>query len=145
MYKRQAYEIARDKAEIVLALVEREPSRFADFAKIYSACPSGAQGGNLGQISEGSATPEFEAALQTLVPGTIGKELVSTRYGFHIVRLDRKIESKEIPFELVAERIAEYLADSVKRRATAQYIARLAARASITGIEFAGPEEHRVN
>lgn len=141
----EAYEVARDKAEIVLALVEREPARFAEFAKTYSDCPSAAQGGNLGQISQGAATPEFEAALQLLTPGTIGREIIATRYGFHIVRLDRKIESQEFPFELMAERIAAYLADSVKRRATAQFIARLAARASITGIELAGAEEHRVN
>lgn len=140
-----AYRIARDKAEIVLALVLRDPSRFADFAKSHSACPSAAQGGNLGQITPGSVTPEFEKALKKLKPGTIFDGLVATHYGFHIVRLERKIDNRELPFDLVMERIVVYLSENVRRRATAQYIARLVSRAVITGVELQGAESHRVN
>ncbi len=70
---------------------------------------------------------------------------MATRYGLHIIRLDRKIEGRELPFELVAERIAEYLRESVTRRATAQYIARLVSRAEIRGIAMDGAEAHRVS
>ena len=141
---RDAYGAAREKAAKVLAELTGEPARFAEFAGAHSDCPSGAQGGNLGQITEGQTTPEFENALKTLAPGSLRDAPVATRYGFHIIRLDRKIEGRELPFEAVAARIAEYLSESVQRRASAQYIARLAARATITGIEFAAPEEHRV-
>jgi peptidyl-prolyl cis-trans isomerase C len=70
---------------------------------------------------------------------------VATRYGFHVIRLDRRIEGRELPFEMVAESIADYLADSVRRRATAQYIARLVSRSVITGVEMPGAQEHRVS
>jgi peptidyl-prolyl cis-trans isomerase C len=50
-----------------------------------------------------------------------------------------------LPFERVSDRIADYLRDSVARRATAQYLARLVSRAEITGIALAGAEAHRVN
>jgi peptidyl-prolyl cis-trans isomerase C len=140
----KAYEEAREKAVVILAEAVAHPSGFADLARAHSDCPSAAQGGNLGQISEGQTTPEFEHALKWLAPGAIGQEPVATRYGFHVIRLDRKIEGRELPFEAVAGRIAEYLGESVRRRAAAQYIARLAARASITGIEFAPPEALRV-
>jgi peptidyl-prolyl cis-trans isomerase C len=70
---------------------------------------------------------------------------VETRYGLHIIRLDRKIDGRELPFEAVADRIADYLRDSVTRRASAQYIARLVSRAEITGITLEGAEAHRVN
>src|SRR5262249_53599473 len=109
------------------------------------ACPSAAHGGNLGQVSRGQTTPEFEAALTALRVGAIADDLVATRYGLHIIRLDRKIEARELPFELVAERIADYLHESVTRRAMAQYIARLVSRAEVTGVALEGPEVHRVN
>jgi len=47
-----------------------------------------------------------------------------------------------MPFELVRERIADYLEDAVHRRALRQYVAILAGRAQLTGIDFgaaAGP------
>jgi peptidyl-prolyl cis-trans isomerase C len=72
-------------------------------------------------------------------------EPVATRYGFHIIYLDRHIEGRELPFELVAERISDYLTESVRLRATAQYIARLVSAATVTGIDMPGAFEHRVN
>lgn len=139
------YSKARKTALAILAEATQEPARFAELARIHSDCPSAAQGGNLGQITAGQTTPEFERALKNLVPGSIGDTPVATRYGFHIIWLGRVIEGRELPFDAVATRIADYLVDSVERRAVAQYIARLAARATITGIAFAAPEVHRVN
>ena len=70
---------------------------------------------------------------------------VATRYGVHIIRLDRRHAGRDLPFELVADRIAEYLHERVERRATAQYIARLVSAARIEGIDLAGAEMLRVN
>ncbi|MDO8535114.1 MAG: peptidylprolyl isomerase [Xanthobacteraceae bacterium] len=140
-----AYGRAREVAKGILAELNAHPERFADLAGLHSACPSGAQGGNLGQITSGQTTPEFERALISLAPDSLCEEPVATRYGHHIIRLDRKIEGRELPFEAVAARIADYLAESVERRAVAQYIARLASRARIEGIELAGVEALRVH
>lgn len=140
-----SYAWARASAEAALAVLRKHPEQFAALAATHSACSSAAQGGNLGQITAGQTTPEFEQALFTLEPGTIGPQPVATRYGFHIVRLDRKHEGRELPFELVGDRIAEYLQDCVRRRALAQYVARLAAVARIEGIDLADAEAMRVN
>lgn len=139
------YAQARAAAEAALAVLREHPERFAELARTHSACSSASHGGNLGQITAGQTTPEFEAAVAALEPGTISPEPVATRYGFHIIRLDRKHEGRELPFELVAGRIAEYLQESVQRRALAQYIARLASAARIEGIDLAGAEAMRVN
>ena len=139
------YGRARRDAASVLAVLKRQPERFGELARIYSACPSAAQAGNLGQVTLGQTTPEFERALATLTPGSISQAPVETRYGVHIIRLDRKIDGTELPFELVADRIADYLGESVRRRAVAQYIARLVSDAEITGVALEGPEAHRVN
>lgn len=140
-----AYARARATAAALLDELRAHPERFAELARAQSACPSAAQGGNLGQLTAGQTTPEFERALQSMPVGSLVAEPVATRYGFHIVRLDRRIEGRELPFELVADRIAAYLAESVRRRATAQYIARLVSRAEVTGVDLPGAQEHRVN
>jgi len=139
------YERARRDAASILAELKRQPERFGELARSYSACPSAAQAGNLGQVTAGQTTPEFERALATLTPGSISQMPVETRYGVHIIRLDRKVDGVELPFELVADRIADYLCESVRRRAMAQYIARLVSETEITGVALAGAEAHRVN
>jgi len=140
-----SYAQARASADRVAAILREQPELFSELARAHSACPSGAQDGNLGQITAGQTTPEFEQALVALTPGSISREPIATRYGFHIIRLDRKLDGRQLPFELAAERIAEYLQESVQRRATAQYIARLASAAHIEGIDLASAEALRVN
>jgi len=140
-----AYARARVDAEKTLAALTDNPAAFADLARLHSACPSGALGGNLGQITAGDTTPEFERALNHLEPGAMSAEPVATRYGHHIIRLDGKHPGRELPYELVASRIADYLRDSVRRRAIAQYIARLVSMARIEGIDLANGEDLRVH
>ena len=139
------YAQAECAADLALAMLKREPGRFGDLAREHSACTSAAQGGNLGQITAGQTTPEFEQALLALNEGAISDAPVRTPYGFHILRLDRKIEGAGLPFDLVADRIANYLRDTVMRRATAQYVARLVSGAKIAGLTLAGAPEHQVS
>jgi peptidyl-prolyl cis-trans isomerase C len=142
---REAYSRAQADAAGVLAALSERPESFANMAQAYSRCPSAAQGGNLGQITAGQTTPEFEQALKALSPGQLCEAPVATRYGFHIIRLDRKHEGQVLPYEVVAGRIADYLRESVRRRADAQYIARLVTAARIEGIELTGADALRVH
>jgi peptidyl-prolyl cis-trans isomerase C len=114
-------------------------------AQAYSRCTSASQGGNLGQITTGQTTPEFEQALVALAPGQLCETPVATRYGFHIIRLGRKQDGQLLPYELVVGRIADYLNESVRRRADAQYIARLISAAQVEGIDLAGADAMRVH
>lgn len=136
---------ARADAEAVLATLQDNPEAFATLAQAYSRCPSAAQGGNLGQLTLDQVTPEFADALETMTAGELCLSPVETRYGLHIIRLERKIEGRTLPYEAVAERIADYLRDSVLHRAQAQYVARLVSAAQIDGVALAGAAEHRVN
>jgi peptidyl-prolyl cis-trans isomerase C len=142
---RENYAKARADAAAVLAKLREDPSCFAACARDYSRCTSAEQGGNLGQLTKGQTTPEFERVLVALAPGELCAEPVATRYGFHIIRLERKIDGRVLPYEVVAERIADYLRESVQRRANAQYVARLASAARIEGIELASAEALRVH
>lgn len=136
---------AQGEAKAVAAEACAYPQRFADLARRHSRCPSGGQGGSLGQLTPGSTVPEFEAALAGMQPGTVAPDPVETRFGFHVVRLDRRIEGRDLPFEIVRERIAGYLAMATAHRAQAQFVARLVSAADIRGVTLAGAEVHRVH
>ena len=127
-----AHELARS----TIAELQRAPERFASMAAAISACPSGKTGGSLGQIGPGQTVPEFEKALATLPLGSVAPEPVETRYGFHIVWLDRRILGRDLPFEMVAERIAGWLNEKVRRLAVQQYLTILSQRATIEGIDM---------
>ena len=141
----EAYAEAKAAAVAALEDLKQRPDQFSALARAHSACPSAEQGGNLGQITAGQTTPEFEQALAALSPGQISGAPVTTRYGLHIIRLDRRIDGAELPFEAVSSHIADYLRENVTRRATAQYVARLVSKADISGIALAGAPEHRVS
>lgn len=135
---RDAYLAADEAAREAIDTLLADPGRFAEMAATLSACPSGKTGGNLGQVSSGQTTPDFEVALATMQPGTLSAEPVHTPYGAHVVRLDRRIEGQTLPFEMVKSEIADYLADAVFHRAVHQYISILAGRAEVEGVDLKG-------
>ena len=59
--------------------------------------------------------------------------------------MPRRIEGRAVPFEAAAERIAQYLKETVERTALAQYVARLASGAAIEGVTLADAEALRVH
>lgn len=132
----EARQRAQEKAHAVLQTLAQMPEGFAAMARQHSACPSRETGGNLGQIGPGQTVAEFESALETMIEGAIHPKAIETRYGFHIVRLDRRIEGRQLPYDIAKDRIAEYLADRVQHKALGQYVALLAGKASIEGVEF---------
>jgi len=130
----------RARAEQTLNELLRQPERFGAVAREISNCPSGQHEGNLGQIGCGDTVPEFERALFRLGPTGILREVVRTRYGFHIVAVDRRIPGTRLPFEAVRGRIAEHLRAAVEEKALRQYVSVLAGRAEISGVDLAAAD-----
>lgn len=128
----------RGRAERALSELLAEPDKFAAVARELSNCPSGQQGGNLGQIARGDTVPEFDQAIFRLGANGILRHLVKTRHGFHIVAVDRSIPGERLSFEAVRERISERLKAGVEERALRQYVSILAGQAEIVGVELAG-------
>jgi len=131
-----AYAKATEQAEAVLAELALHPDRFDDFARNLSDCPSAKVGGRLGQIAPGETTSEFETFLLAMESGEICPTPVRARYGVHVLRLERKVSGRALPFEAVRNRIAASLEESTWRRAVAQYIALLAGQARIIGFDL---------
>jgi len=119
-------EALRGQAETLLHQVRAEPLRFAEIAARFSNCPSAAQGGNLGQIQRGETVPEFEDALFGTGDTGVLPRLVNTRHGFHIIEVARHVGGRRIDFETALPKIADYLGERVRAKATEQYVRMLA-------------------
>lgn len=126
----------RSKAEQTLAELRQHPERFAERARELSNCPSGQHDGNLGQLARGECAPEFEKAIFGSTATGVLAQLVNTRYGFHIVTIDRRVAGQLVPFEAVREKIAAHLAAAVGRKALAQYVKVLAGKADLQGVDL---------
>jgi peptidyl-prolyl cis-trans isomerase C len=135
---RPARDRAKAAAEAVLMQLRDTPERFAELARAHSACASAADGGRLGQQSRGDLVPEIETFIMALEGGQICPVPVMSRYGAHVLRLDRRTAGADLPYEAVAERVARHLMTQSWQRAASQYLRLLVGRARIEGIDLPG-------
>ena len=77
---------ARRRLEDLRERIVTGGADFAELARLNSADPTSAQGGDLGWIFPGDTVPEFERALDALKPGEIGRP-VKTPFGWHLVQV----------------------------------------------------------
>lgn len=127
---------AKARATALLARLDGDAKGFAAAAR-ESDCGSKASGGHLGQLGPGDTVPEFEAALRTLIEGSISPAPVLSRHGWHIIRLNAIAPGQVLPFESVRPRIAQALEKAAWARASRQFVETLAQGAQITGASLA--------
>jgi peptidyl-prolyl cis-trans isomerase C len=63
-----------------------EGANFADMAKKHSECPSGNEGGNLGEFSPGQMVPEFDTVVFNDDVGKVHGP-VKTQFGYHLIEI----------------------------------------------------------
>ena len=59
--------------------------KFEQLAADFSKCPSGKQGGNLGEFGKGMMVEEFEKAAFDLEVGQVSGP-VKTQFGYHLIK-----------------------------------------------------------
>lgn len=64
---------------------------FAELARQHSKCPSGAQGGKLGEFGQGEMVPEFDAVIFSDLPIGQVSNPVKTDFGYHLIEVERRI------------------------------------------------------
>ncbi len=79
-------EQAKKKADSLLRVIKRNPSKFADYAKKFSDGPTKTKGGDLGWFTYGRMVPEFNDFVFNGKKGQIG--VVKTDFGYHIIKID---------------------------------------------------------
>lgn len=102
------------EAEAVLARIEKGDG-FEALAKEYSDDGSAAKGGDLGWFTRGKMVKPFEDAAFSLDEGEISN-IVQTKFGLHIIRLEKRKQGRMLSFEEVAEKIKEELKDEYKKK-----------------------------
>ncbi len=64
-------------------------SDFATQAKQHSTCPSGAQGGDLGEFGPGMMVPEFDKVVFSAPVGVV-QGPVKTQFGYHLLEVTER-------------------------------------------------------
>lgn len=130
---------ATELAEQLIKRLQENIGQFEELAKMHSKCPSKETGGHLGQLGKGQTVPEFERQLFNCPEG-LASAPIESRYGVHVVFINHKEDGKALPYEMVKERISDYLNEKVRRKAIAQYIHSLISNADIEGFDFSVSE-----
>jgi len=88
MSRASARHILVESEDFCTELIEKinNGSDFAELAKEHSKCPSGRNGGDLGEFGPGQMVPEFD---KVVFNEEVGKPHgpVKTDFGFHIVEI----------------------------------------------------------
>ncbi len=90
----------RSKAEMVLKKAKAGED-FAALANQFTDDPGNIgvdgkpSGGLYADVPKGRMVPPFEAAALSLTPGEVSPTLVETDFGYHIIKLDKKIQAKQ--------------------------------------------------
>ncbi|MCA8896742.1 MAG: peptidylprolyl isomerase [Amphiplicatus sp.] len=121
---------ARMKAEELIHRLRSDPAAFGRMAANHSACPSGAEGGALGQLRPGDVLDDIWTALSGLEVGEIGTEPVLSEHGWHVLRLDHRSTGERLPFDYVRPHIAMQLEARAWTTAAARYVDGLLSRSS---------------
>lgn len=61
-------------------------ANFDSLARQHSTCPSKSKGGDLGWFGPGQMVKPFEEAVVRVRPGSLCPMVVSTQFGFHIIK-----------------------------------------------------------
>jgi len=62
---------------------------FASVAQKHSTCPSGAQGGDLGEFGPGMMVPEFDKVVFSAPIGEV-QGPVKTQFGYHLLEVTKR-------------------------------------------------------
>lgn len=132
----QAWENALARARAIIGEIGDDAGAFAAAARAHSGCASAQQDGSLGQIRRGELVPEVHAGIEALEQGTTSRDPVRSRFGWHILRLHRRVPGQTLPFEMARERIADMLEARSWSVEAARYVTRLAACNEVEGVRI---------
>jgi peptidyl-prolyl cis-trans isomerase C len=121
---------AKERAGALAAQI-KGGADFAELARRQSQDPgSAALGGDLGFVAKGDMDEAFEKQAFALTPGQVSG-VVSTPYGFDIIKVTDRRDAGYAPLSEVQDRIREVLLKSERQQRQADFVAELRKKAKI--------------
>ena len=109
---------------------------FADAARAWSNCPTGADGGGLGWLRAADCAPEFAREVFGHADVGVLPRLVHSRFGLHVVEVVAREPGVAQPFESVQGAVAMSLRQHAYVTALRQYLRLLAGDAVLEGVNL---------
>ena len=115
---------SEEKCKEILAFIQNGEKTFEDAAKEFSSCPSSQRGGDLGQFGKGQMVKEFEdAAFAANIGEVVGP--VKTQFGYHLIKVEKKNEACEVPFEEVKVKVMNEVAQKKREQVYSEKMTKL--------------------
>jgi peptidyl-prolyl cis-trans isomerase C len=108
----------KQKARAEIDAVLKQAKAGADFAKLaqeHSQDGSASQGGDLNYFNKGQMVGPFDKVAFELKPGQLS-DVVTTQFGYHIIKVTDKKPGRTVPFEEAQPRIKEFLGGQKKQQ-----------------------------
>lgn len=115
---------AKEKIEEIRNEAVKKETDFKKLAEKKSDGPSAKNGGDIGFISKKQFDQNFTKAAFKLEKDEIS-EPVRTKYGWHIIQLVERRESKVVPYEKVKDRLAKQLKNRKVQKQLQSFLAEL--------------------
>jgi peptidyl-prolyl cis-trans isomerase C len=110
---------------------------FGKLARQYSDDPGSKEnGGEYPAFPRGTMVGPFEAAAFSMKAGEVSG-VVTTDYGFHIIKTLEKIPARTVPYSEVSDKIKDYLVQQQAAKLAPVYFAKIKKEA---GVEIVDPE-----
>ncbi len=122
---------ARDEAESIQSELRAEPSRFEELAEQHSVGPEAERSGYLGFFARGELPPGIEETVFSMTSGPVS-EIIETDFGFHIFRVDERVDASELPLDAVRDKIRVDLLRGKSESELARYIEDLKKKYPVT-------------
>jgi len=106
----------------------RAGADFAETARRVSEAGTKDAGGLLGEVAKGDLAPDLEAAALALPAGGVSDPIAKS-YGFHILKMDARVDEHTSALEEVREQIRTYLTDRKFNEERVTYLDRIRSEA----------------
>ncbi|MCX8157958.1 MAG: peptidylprolyl isomerase [Verrucomicrobiae bacterium] len=116
-------------AESILARAKKGED-FAKLAKEFSDDPGSKDKGGEYTFPRGRMVPEFEAAAFATPPGQVC-DLVTTVFGYHVIKVLEKIPAQKVELAKVSDDIKRYLANEKVQEQIPKYLQQLREEAKV--------------
>lgn len=106
---------SEDEAKnIIKSILDKKLSNFDDIKKEFISLANSksidkTKDGFIGNIELNKVVPEFANALNSMAVKSFSQTPIKTKFGFHIILLDNKIDKKIIEFDVVKNKIDDKL------------------------------------